>query len=314
MDFYNRHLTSYGYDRKLVFIKDKLIDYLKHEIEQIGFDHVSDEISSLINNVKETSLPGYAIIEEEFVLIDCYSSIQKARERIFQILCAFRKSFEHLARFSLELCSFNDEQFYLVSFLDKKYKLVSAIIDKEKKILVIKTNRELINYICDTYLISKFRKERFGLIVFDENQSNVLKIKKQLGEKFNYYESSKLTIEEQKEEIKNELIPYFIVITSSLAKKGQVKIVSFAEEFERNVDVDSLASLLDIYDKKLINVIYNLTLKKHLSYNIKEVDLCEKCAKKNKNMLKTFSQKLNYKVCNICQNDLDVLTYLDLQD
>ena len=314
MSFYKRHLSTYGYDRKLIFIIDKLNFYLKDEIGNLGFDHVVDNQVLLVNDVKNTSIPGYGIIDGDYVLVDIYESKQKARERIFQILCSFRKSFEKLGRFTFEVSSYDDEAFYLVSCLDKKYKLISASIDEYHKVLVIKTNPEIINYVCDNYLISLFRKERFGLIAFDDNQSVVLKIKKQVKEKFICFESDKETIEEKKLEMQKELIPYFIVITSSLAKKNQVKIVSFVEDFEYNADINSLSSLLDLYDKKTVSKIYNLTLKEYLNQNIQEVELCKKCAEKENGVFKPFSQKLNLKPCKKCGSLEEVMSYINLVD
>ena len=70
MSFYKRHLSTYGCDRKLMFIIDKLNFYLKDEIENLGFSKVAK---------KHLRVKGYFIKK-------CYYSLPLSFKKILRKL------------------------------------------------------------------------------------------------------------------------------------------------------------------------------------------------------------------------------------
>lgn len=309
MDFISKHKTTYGFDRKIVYIKDNLFKLVKDKIESLGYEHVIDNKDILFSEVKTSNKPGYGKINDSFfILCEKYVNIQKARERTFELLCSLRLFLEHLGRFVTEYSSLDDKEFYLIGCLDNPYILVSSKIENDLIVTII--NEKLLDYILEYYIHSSLRKEKAGLIIFDSNQSTVQHVKKQILEEGTYYLSNKNNLDEIKEDIRTENIPYFLLLTHSLSKRNEVKIVSFIEDFEKNINVENLDKFLKLYDSKVDKLMFNKTLSCHIENMSNSKELCLKCAKKEEGFIvKEFTQRLNLKKCSCCESNENVFTY-----
>ena len=154
------------------------------------------------------------------------------------------------------------------------------------------------------------RKEKAGLIIFDSNQSSVQKVRKQLLEHGSYFISNHSDLDDIKNDFMSEIIPYFLILSHSLSKRNEVKIVSFVENFEKNVNVDDLDRIIKLYDSKIDKLIFNKTLSMHIE-NMKNIkELCIDCARNESGfVLKDFTQRLNLRKCSCCNSTDNVFTY-----
>lgn len=312
MDYLNKHILDYGYDRDAIKIKDKLYRLLEDEIISLGFEHVFDDEDVLLNDVFNLNKPGYIYKNDNslFLMCEVKNDIKKARERVFEILCRFRKFFMSLSRFTIEFSSNNDDVFYLIGYVKRFYKLITIKI--EDNFLKIYIHKCVFECICNYYFNSALRNYKAGLIIFDENKSFVNKIKNQLFANANYYVSDAIKIEDKKADFSIEGLPYFIIISNSLSKKEEIKIVSLLDDFEKNISINDYIKLMAQIESKENDKIYKNNLNDYLKNSSKCMHLCKSCAEiKSKELFiaKSFTQNLKNEKCDFCNSNDDVMMY-----
>ncbi len=313
MDYLNKHILDYGYDRDAIKIKDKLYRLIEDEIISLGFEHVFDDEDILLTDIFNLKRPGYIYkndLNSLFFMCEVRSDIKKARERVFEILCRFRKFFISLSRFTIEFSSNNDDVFYLIGYVKRFYKLITIKIEDD--FIKICIHKCVFEYVCNYYFNSSLRNYKAGLIIFDENKSTVNKIKKQLLSNANYYISDAIKIEDKKVDFSIEGLPYFIIISNSLSKKEEIKFVSLLDGIEKSISIHDYIRLVPQIESKENDKIYKNNLNDYLKNGKKGMHLCKSCAEiKSKELFiaKSFTQNENNERCDCCNSCDGVMMY-----
>ncbi len=298
------HTKKYGYDRDLIFIKDNVISEVKSIIDSLNFMHGIDSSIKLKKDVIETGKNGYCIYKDNFILYEVNNNLQKARERIFEVLCHVRNYLQNNGLILNEYLSYDEKTFFLILFSKQPIIVFQGNINNN--LITIKISNLLEIFTLQT-ILKPIAKYDFSLFTLNQNRGEVLNVVRKLNNKYSVlnYDSS---IKDFKEYSKDECIGIYVILTPSLIKKNMMKVVLLDENVEYNIDVNKFDSMYQLFIKKINSYKqkkYLSNIEKNMEKYTKEF-ACIKCIKKKYSdmyPLKLFQQR-KQGLCPYCNKSI----------
>ncbi len=298
--FLIKHKTIYGYDKLVVFIEDKIQEFIKKQLDILGFEHIYDNNKIVKKEVLKNNINGYAINKSDFdYKYNLYFKIeneQKSKERLLEILAHFKRAFEKLGIYLEEFINSDENVISLLTYKDKVYVPFKGIISSNFVNIKISNLLNIITY----SLPYDFYKNSFCFYIQNKNRTEIVKKEKELI-KLNGEELHDL------DDYKSHLLPVLVIVSISLMDRNQYRLV-LGNDLDNILVINS-----NNLEQYLVQIKEKYTRKKYIENMSKSIEhfsnklvLCKKCISnyKGKIAYKNLTQNELNNTCSICKKNL----------